>query len=25
MNMLAWFLLVVYGLAFIYWIFKSIF
>ena len=25
MNMLAWFLLLVYGLAFIYWIIKSIF
>jgi apolipoprotein N-acyltransferase len=24
-NLLAWFLLVVYGLAFIYWIFKYIF
>lgn len=25
MNMLAWFLLLVYGLAFIYWVIKSIF
>ena len=25
MNLLAWFLLMVYGLAFIYWIIKSIF
>ena len=25
MNMLAWFLLLVYGLAFIYWIIKSVF
>jgi cbb3-type cytochrome oxidase subunit 3 len=25
MSLLAWFLLLVYGLAFIYWVFKSIF